>query len=319
MAETFLEIAEGNRHLHHERGFVLISEGPVELARIPYDQIAAIIAHSHGLSYSHNVLVELASRGIPLILSDKSHIPACVVWPISGNHRLAARIRAQGEASAPLGKRLWKTIVQSKLKSHLAALAAFGGTSPRIEALIPSVKSGDPENIEAQAARIYWPMMFGEAFRREQESEVGINSFLNYGYSILRACIARSLMGAGLHPSLGIHHKTDVNTFALADDLMEPFRPLVDTLVRHMWERGRLELNRETKKSIVKIASFPLQTMRGVSTVQTAADNLASSLALVYERQREELELPDFKKADFSQSLNLMEKGGWIAPTGSCG
>lgn len=319
MAETFIEIAEGNRHLHHERGFVLISEGQVELARIPYDQIAAVIAHSHGLTYSHNFLVELASRCIPLILSDKSHMPACIVWPIGGNHRLAARFHAQSRAAVPVGKRLWKSVIQAKLKAHLAALAVFGGGSPRIESLITEVRSGDPENVEAQAARIYWPLMFGETFRRDKESEAGINSFLNYGYAILRACIARSLMCAGLHPALGIHHKTDVNTFALADDLMEPFRPIADLVVRYLWERGYKELDREAKKMIVRTAMFPLQTSRGLGSLQTASDNLASSLALVYENRREDLDFPDFDKNGMNHALELMEKGGWKAPTDSCG
>src|SRR5690606_215333 len=140
------------------------------------------------------------------------------------------RIEAQAAASRPMAKRLWADLVRAKVRAQAAALAEFSQPPLVLETLAKRVRSGDPVNIEAQAAQRYWPSLFGPDFRRDRSAD-GVNALLNYGYMVLRASAARAVVSAGLHPSLGIHHKSAGSSLRLADDLMEPFRPAVDILV----------------------------------------------------------------------------------------
>ena len=154
---------------------------------------------------------------------------------IDGNFQQAKRFDAQVAASLPLTKRLWAEIVKSKLQQQAAALEATGAPAIPLSALVKKVRSGDPDNYEAQGARRYWGLLFGDDFRRDQQTG-GINSMLNYGYTVLRATTARAVVAAGLHPTLGLHHSNEGNAMRLVDDLMEPFRPVIDLKV---WQLNR--------------------------------------------------------------------------------
>jgi CRISPR-associated protein Cas1 len=151
------------------------------------------------------------------------------------------------------------------------------------------VGSGDPDNMEAQAARRYWPLLFGEAFRRDRE-EPAINGMLNYGYAVLRAATARAVCSAGLHPAIGLNHKSE--DMALIDDLMEPFRPMVDLLVSRARDAGHQGVTRDTKRYLASVASLDMQTERGRTPVFTCMERLAQSLARSCERRKAELEFP---------------------------
>ena len=163
--------------------------------------------------------------------------------------------------------------------------------STDLSVLASRVRSGDPENIEAQAARLYWPRLMGDKFRRDRD-QAGQNSFLNYGYMVLRAATARSIVAAGLHPSLSIFHQSRGTALRLADDLMEPFRPFVDAIVRRLGESGAQDLGAEEKAALAAIAMLDLEGPRGASPVQVCLDRLATSLAQVYLGVRDTLELP---------------------------
>lgn len=294
MIGRIVEVADDRRHLHLHRGFMVVqdTEGErKELGQVPLDDIAAVIANAHGLSYTNNLLVALSERGAPFVLCAANHNAVGMLLPIEGNFEQSRRIEAQIAASLPTHKRLWATVVRSKLEQQAAALEATGAPTAPLTALIPKVKSGDPENIEAQGAQRYWRLLFGDTFRRDQDGG-GLNGMLNYGYTVLRACTARAVVAAGLHPSIGLHHSNDNNAMRLVDDLMEPFRPIVDLKVWHLRRNGETEITPETKRALVRTLYDDMQTDAGATPVMVCAQKLATSLAQVYLGQRDKLDLP---------------------------
>ena len=191
-----IDITVDGRHLSRLRGFLLISEDYAEIARVPLDDIGAIIVHAHGLTYTNSLLVELAKRGTIVVLCGQNHFPIAYIAAIEGNQTQSGRQSDQISASVPLQKQLWRQIVVHKIQMQAAVLAAFDIPDNRLNMLSRQVKSGDPSNIEAQAARHYWPLLLGPAFRRDRGAE-DANTLLNYGYTILRAAVARSVVATG--------------------------------------------------------------------------------------------------------------------------
>lgn len=294
MIGRIVEVADDRRHLSMHRGFMVVqdTEGErKELGQVPLDDIAAVIANAHGLSYTNNLLVALAERGAPFVLCAANHNAVGMLLPIDGNFEQAKRIEAQIAASLPTHKRLWAAVVRSKLEQQAAALAATGAPTAPLSALVSKVKSGDPENIEAQGAQRYWRLLFGDAFRRDQDGG-GLNGMLNYGYTVLRAATARAVVAAGLHPSIGLHHSNDNNAMRLVDDVMEPFRPVIDLKVWHLRRNGENEVNAETKRALVRTLYDDMQTEAGATPVMVCTQKLAVSLAQVYLGERDKLDLP---------------------------
>lgn len=292
MIGRIVEIAGDGRYLSLDRGFLVVSHKGEELGRTPIDDVAALIGNAHGLVYSNNVLVALAERGTPFVLCGAHHRPVGMLWTVEGHHRQAARMDAQLRASQPLRKRLWKQVVQVKIGMQAAVLGLYGGPELPLRRLALKVRSGDPSNAEAQAARLYWGLLFGKDFRREREAP-GVNAMLNYGYTVLRAIVARQLMAAGLHPSIPLHHANEGNAMRLVDDMMEPFRPVVDASVRRLSEAGVSELNVAARRELAVLGTRSLRTARGISPVSVAVQRLAVSLAQVYESPVARLELPE--------------------------
>ncbi|MDB4229940.1 type II CRISPR-associated endonuclease Cas1 [Paracoccaceae bacterium] len=290
------------RHLAKFRGFLTISELSVEIGRVPFDDILSLIIHAHGVTYTNSLVVELAKRGTPIVICGSNHSPEAVVWPISGHHAQGARMRAQWNASRPLLKQLWKAVVIKKIHMQAAALNAFGFPDAGLLNLSNQVKSGDLDNIEAQAARRYWPMIMGKKFRRDRNLD-GANAMLNYGYTILRATTSRAILGAGLHPTIGIHHHNSMNSFALSDDLMEPFRPLIDCMVVGLIRNGHIEVTPEVKYKLSTIIAFDLTHNTNTTTVFNSIGRLILSLAQSYELGRVSL---DFPKDPTSLELNSL-------------
>ncbi len=262
-----------------------------EIGRIPLDDINAVIANAHGISYTNNLLVTLAERGIPFVLCGDNHNPAGMLWPIEGHHLQAGRMDAQIAAKLPLKKRLWAQIVKAKLAQQAATLDACGIANTPVEALVKKVKSGDPHNIEGQGARRYWRLLFDENFRRDQQAS-DHNAQLNYGYMVLRAATARAVIAAGLHPTLGIHHSNQGNAMRLVDDLMEPFRPLIDQRVRQLWLLAQTEVSPETKRLLAHCLYQDMITSEGRTPLYLCVQRAATSLAQVLMGEREKIELP---------------------------
>jgi CRISP-associated protein Cas1 len=294
MIGRIVEVADDKRHLFLSRGFLVVQETEgerKELGQVPLDDIAAVIANAHGLSYTNNLLVALAERCAPFVLCAANHNAVGMLLPIEGNYQQAKRFDAQVAASQPMAKRLWAEIVKSKLQQQAAALAATGAPSVPLQALVRKVRSGDPDNFEAQGARRYWSLLFGDEFRRDQQGD-GANAMLNYGYTVLRAATARAVVAAGLHPTLGLHHSNEGNAMRLVDDLMEPFRPVMDLKVWQVYTQGETHVTPETKRALVRTLYDDMQTATGATPVMVCAQKLATSLAQVFLGERGKLDLP---------------------------
>lgn len=238
MIGRIIDVSSDNVHLSVDRGFVQLRQKSEKLGEIALDDISAILVHGHGCSFSSNLCERLAERNILLVICGSNHFPVALVTPVRGNFEQGKRMQAQAKANRPLKKRLWQQIVVAKILAQADALDMIGNSQPGIREMAKRVKSGDPDNLEAQSARRYWIAMMGDEFRRDRNSE-GINSLLNYGYAVLRASVSRSILASGLHPSLSLHHVSRGDSFRLADDLMEPFRPWLTiqfgTLFRQRW------------------------------------------------------------------------------------
>lgn len=291
MIGRFIEIATDGVHLSVERGFMLISNVGEIVGRVPLDDMAAVIVHGHGASFSANLVGRLARRGCPMVICDQTHSPTAIVWPARGHHEQGRRMEAQAAASLPLKKRMWRDLIKAKILAQADALSAVGENGGPLRDLASRVRSGDPDNIEAQAARRYWQRMMGPDFRRDREKE-GVNTCLNYAYMILRAGAARAISGAGLHPSLSLHHISRGDPLRLADDLMEPFRPYADLRVWQAANSGAVVLDPDTKKYLAGLMTLDLSGPQGASPLQTCLDRCAVSLAQVFLGERRTIELP---------------------------
>ena len=294
MIGRIVEIADDKRHLFLHRGFMVVqaTDGErKELGQIPIDDIAAVIANAHGISYTNNLLIALAERGTPFVLCGANHNAAGMLITVDGNYNQAKRFDAQIAASKPTHKRLWAEIVKSKLQQQAAVLEAIGQNPTPLTALAARVKSGDPDNLEAQGARKYWTQLFGEGFRRDQNTG-GLNAQLNYGYTVLRASTARATIAAGLHPTISLFHSTAGNAMRLVDDLMEPFRPMIDLKVWQLAQPDKTEVTTSSKRALVHVLYDDVQSSDGATPIMVSIQRLATSLAQVYLSERDKLDLP---------------------------
>ncbi len=237
-------------------GLLVISRSGCQ-ERIPVKDIAVILASHRQVTFTQAVVAELAREGGVLVCCDHRHHPAAMLLPLERHHHQADRFRRQASASLPTRKRIWKEIVRAKIRAQGENLKVLRGQDYGLAELSRRVRSGDSGNHEAIAAQRYWPRLFADkAYRRGNDAD-GRNALLNYGYAVIRAMAARAVCAAGLHPSLGVHHKNRSNAFCLADDLMEPCRPLVDSVVAGIVLRSVPEqwhLTRENKETVLECA-----------------------------------------------------------------
>ncbi|MFC3442116.1 type II CRISPR-associated endonuclease Cas1 [Sphingobium rhizovicinum] len=291
--DRIVDIATDGRHLSLHRGFLMVEQDRQEVGRVPLDDVHAVIIHAHGTTWTANLVSALAERGAPIVFCGSNHSPVAVTLPIEGHHAQNARFRAQWDASKPLMKQLWRRIVSVKILMQGSLLASRGvAGAEALPLMAQRVKSGDSDNVEAQAARRYWPMLMGPEFRRDRDSP-GANALLNYGYAVMRATVARAIIASGLHPTIGINHANRGNAFALADDLVEPFRPLVDAVVVGLVGQGVEALDPSIKRRLAQLIAFDLRLGGEASPVSIAAVRLAQSLARAFESGRPTLALFD--------------------------
>lgn len=288
-----IEIQNDGYYLSSERGFmVLEKKGEDETRRIPLDDIGVLIL-SGGCGLSTNLINRLVDAGVSIVLCGQNYHPHAMIQPVVGNQAQAGRIRQQMNASLPLQKRLWQTLIQVKIRHQGEVLERWTGRDEGLKELSKRVGSGDPDNKEGQAARRLWPALFGSDFRRDPALP-GINAFLNYGYAIIRAQIARSVAACGLYPGLGVKHQNDFNPFCLVDDLIEPFRPLVDHTVRGMADKGegKQELTPDIKRELAALLQIKLQGPEDKAILPTHVLRLCQSLTASFESGKDSLVIP---------------------------
>ncbi len=191
------------------------------VGQVPIEDLGILILNHSGAVVTQGLLDACSENNAVVVCCDGKRLPSSILLPLSGHSVHAETLRAQVAMTLPRRKRLWQQIVRSKITAQARLL---GEPGKRIADLAPLVRSGDPDNIEARAARAYWPLLFGPSFRRNRTG-AGVNSLLNYGYAVLRAVVARAICAAGLHPSVELHHHNRYDSLCLASDLMEPLRP----------------------------------------------------------------------------------------------
>ncbi|MBX3378265.1 MAG: type II CRISPR-associated endonuclease Cas1 [Phycisphaeraceae bacterium] len=272
--QRFIEIAKVPARLSLRHGCIVIERERQPEVSVAVFELSAVVLANPQCSITQPAINALMEAGVPLLVCDGSFLPSGMMLPLRANALQTQRMTAQAGAKAPLKKRLWQQIVRAKVRAQAAALAGLHGDDGGLGALVPEVRSGDPGNIEARAAARYWPLLFRDPdFRRRFEAE-DQNRLLNYGYAILRASVGRAVCAAGLHPSIGVHHHGRENSFCLADDLLEPYRPLVDVEVATMvGERGRdCPLDGAAKERLIGLLDLRLQTERGPADMRPVSE-----------------------------------------------
>lgn len=237
MLRRTIEIATPGTRLSVAHRQLVIERPDLPKATVPIEDLGVLVVDDGRASYTQAVFIECLAAGATIIVSGRDHLPAGMMLPMDGHHALTERHWAQVEAGAPLRKRLWQALVAAKLRQQGRLLAEVTGQDAGLAALASRVRSGDPDNLEAQGAQRYWPKLFGRDFRRDRSAN-DANALLNYGYAIVRAACARALVASGLIPSLGVWHRNRSNPFCLADDLLEPWRPIVDWKVHGIMADG---------------------------------------------------------------------------------
>ena len=236
MAWRGLHISKSAR-LNLADGQIVIAQDDGEV-RLPLEDIGWIVLDAPHATLTSTLLSACMDAGIALIATDATHTPSGVLMPFHRHYRQGGIAIAQAEMALPLKKRLWQAIVKTKILNQAASLDRTERTGGEgLRAMSRLVGSGDPDNVEARAAREYWGCLF-ESFRRDDDGDTR-NMMLNYGYAVIRSGVARALVAAGLVPALGVNHASATNAFNLADDLVEPFRPFVDVAVWREIGEGR--------------------------------------------------------------------------------
>jgi len=296
MTDRILDVAEAPARLRVRDRQLVIRRAERPECCVPLADLAVVVVSHPQVSYTQAVLAGLAESGGAFVACDRRHLPVGMLLPLAAHFGQAERFAAQARATLPTKKRLWKQLVRAKIHAQAHTLERLHGTDHGLRALASNVRSGDPANVESWASRRYWPVLFAESsFRRCPDNE-DQNLLLNYGYAVLRAIVARAICAAGLHPCLGIHHHNRYDTFCLADDLMEPFRPTVDFAVAEYvgTHDAPYGVERGAKQEMVRALTCRYQLNGQQRTLFDAAARLASSLAEVFLGAGDRLDLPDW-------------------------
>ena len=231
---------------------VCAKEAPDMRRSVPVEDIGVVVLEHPQTTVTLPLLNALSDNNAAVVLCGGDRMPNAMLLNLDSNRTQGESYRAQIEASEPLRKGLWKQIVEAKIRNQAALLDKLGRDGGLLKPYWSNVRSGDADNREGAAARVYWSELFGRGFVRSREGEAP-NNLLNYGYTILRAAVARALMGSGLFPAFGIFHRNRYNAFPLADDVMEPYRPYVDEAVFGLSARGESRLTAQTKQELLRL------------------------------------------------------------------
>jgi CRISPR-associated protein Cas1 len=264
---------------------------------IPIEDIGVTIFDNQQISVTHGLLEGLLNNNTAVITCDSRHMPIGLLLPLTGNTTQNERYRLQIDASAPLCKKLWQQTIVAKISNQATLLNKKDANTKNMLYWASEVKSGDTENHEARAAAYYWSQLFPPElnFRRERIGEPP-NNLLNYGYAILRAIIARSLVASGLLPTLGIHHSNKYNAYCLADDIMEPYRPFVDQVVLGIVQNGEKynELDKAIKGKLLTVPAMDVFINGNKSPLMIAAQQTTASLFQCFEGTLRKIAYPEF-------------------------
>ena len=295
MTDRILDITEAGAVLRVQHSQLVIARRDDDDVSVPIEDLAAIVLANPQVTCTVPALAALMDHGATVVVCNASHTPCGLMLPTAAHFSQTERFAAQASAAKPVSKRLWKQIVQHKVREQACLLEQIRGGDFGLRELAHTVRSGDPRNVEAQAARRYWPALFDDPdFRRRRDAD-DQNRLLNYGYAVLRATVGRAISAVGLHPSLGLHHHNRYNAFCLADDLMEPYRVLVDqAVIEHVATYGKnAPLDRVARQALLDPFTQRLDSGGESRSLFDHLARTASSLAKVYLQQAEALEYPE--------------------------
>jgi len=262
---------------------------------VPIEDIGMLVLEHQQITLTHYLLDKLVSNNVAVVTCNETHHPTGLLLPLEGNTLQSERFRYQIEATEPMKKQLWQQTIKAKITNQAAVLAQWDIPNKYLLNLASNVKSGDGDNDEAQAAAYYWQHLFPPAwlFFRKRDG-VPPNNLLNYGYAILRAIVARSLVGAGLLPTFGIFHRNRYNAYCLADDIMEPYRPYVDRIVRGIIDETShvSVLTQPLKIKLLQVPAIDVMINGEKSPLMVAVQRTAVSLAKCYAGEQRKIVYP---------------------------
>jgi CRISPR-associated protein Cas1 len=303
--KRIIEISQAKTHLSVRYGQLIIKEEGREVGSIPCEDIGVLLIDHQGTTYTHSVFTELLRCGAAVVLCGGNHQPAGMLLPIESNSMQTERFRQQIEAKEPVKKSLWRQIVRAKIKHQAKLVGKDSDVYPVLMVLRDKVRSGDPENIEAQASKKFWPVYLADiidsstslgmtTFRRDIEGRPP-NNMLNYGYMVMRAAVARALCSAGLLPCLGIHHRNRYNAFCLADDMLEPFRGFVEAKVRDIAKQNGVpdELTQPVKARLLEVLYEPVTIAGFEGPLMVGLHRTMASLQRCFAGEQKEIDLPE--------------------------
>ena len=261
--------------------------------QLPVEDLGVLILGHPAIIITQAAIAACQEQNCLIVFCDRKYQPVSALLPLRGNSLHSRILKEQIALGKVLKKRMWQQIVISKINAQAAVLQKQNLPNDKVARLSKHVKSGDPENVEAHASRIYWQTLFGADFRRDKEAG-GVNILLNYGYSIIRSAVARAICGSGLHPALGIHHHNQYNAFCLADDLMEPLRPSVDMIVFGFLkdETSDEAVTQKHRVALLNLLSRPFKLKSKSMPLMVALHYYAASFRNSLTASKPELEIP---------------------------
>jgi CRISPR-associated protein Cas1 len=290
---TTLEIASYGASVAMEGNLLRVGKASGEPTLFPIEDIEMLVLQVPAVSATGGALAALAERGIPVMLCDRSRRPVGWLAPTGGAEVFDPdRARNQAALGERTRARLWRSLVRAKIEAQADLLETVGGPAARLRRLAGDMDTGDPGNIEATAAQLYWPALFGDDFRRRSDSP--IVHALDWGYAVLRGIVCRAIVAAGLHPAIGVHHRAGSNGFNLADDLIEPFRPAVDRRIAFL-KRGESEKFSfdDAKPALAEIGEWPVRAGGQTARCRAAIRLLAESFVRIVDAGQGRLVLPE--------------------------
>lgn len=263
---------------------------------LPIEDIGVVILDHKQITITHALIDALLANNVAIVTSNDKHLPVGLMLPLDGNTLQSERFRAQIDASEPLKKQMWQQTVTAKILGQAHVLGMQRIEHSNMFKWAKDVRSGDIDNMEARAAAYYWRNMFEkDAFIRDPQG-LPPNNLLNYGYSIVRAMMARALVGAGLLPTFGIHHHSRYDAYCLADDIMEPYRPFVDMKVLEMWQNGEVtsDISSEQKRELLGITTLDVNISGHRSPMMLAIQATAKSVQKCFSGEARKIIYPDW-------------------------
>lgn len=258
---------------------------------VPIEDIGFVVLENQQINITLPLLNALSDNNVAVIICSDNFMPNAMLLNLDSNTTQGEVYRAQIEASEPLKKGLWKQVVEAKIRNQAALLNKLGKDGDKLKPYYSNVKSGDSDNREGIAAKIYWNELLGNDFIRSREGS-SPNNLLNYGYTLLRAAVARALMGSGLFPALGIFHRNRYNAFPLADDIMEPYRPFVDEIVFDLYANGERELTKQVKADLIHLFYTDTRFGKLLRPLEVGLTFTTASLAKCFAGESKKLSYP---------------------------